>query len=161
MSKPYAERSNTDRPVGKFIYHDDLRKFHGKKHADELRKKEQETKRFKKAAMLRKYAKLCKAEGIQSDRVRIGDKSEAPAGSPPKKTKPDQHRPFKRAEVQAARMEQAEKEKQDLIQEKLKQKEDAIRKREQKHRALSQTTKKGQPRLGNHMKVLLEKLQKA
>lgn len=163
MSKPYVERSRTDRPVGKFIYHDDLRKFHGKKHAEELKKKEQETKRFKKAAMLRKYAKLCKAEGIKSDRVRMGDKdkSDEPSERPPKKSKLDQHRPFKRAEVQAARTEQAEKEKEELVQERLKQKEDAIRKREQKHRALSQTTKKGQPRLGNHMKALLEKLQKA
>lgn len=160
MSKPYVERSASNRPVGKFIYHDDLRKFQGKKHAEELRKKEQETKRFKKAAMLRKYAKLCKAEGIQSDRVRIGerDKSE-PAAVRPQKEKVE-HRPFRRAEAQAARLEQAEKDKEAEMQEKLKQKEEAIRKREQKHRALSKTTKKGQPRLGNHMKVLLEKLQK-
>jgi hypothetical protein len=160
MSRPYVERS-VERPTGKFIYHDDLRKWQGKKHADDMKKKEQETKRFKKAAMLRKYAKLCKAEGIQSDRVRL-EKRESSEDPRQKKSKPDsQYRPFKRAEAEAVRAEQAEKEKEEQIRERQKQKEEAIRKREEKHRALSKTTKKGQPKLGNHMKALLEKLQKA
>lgn len=128
-----------------------------------MKKKEQETKRFKKAAMLRKYAKLCKAEGIQSDRVRLEKRDASEEAAPrQKKGKQDsQYRPFKRAEAEAVRAEQAEKEKEEQIRERQKQKEEAIRKREEKHRALSKTTKKGQPKLGNHMKALLEKLQKA
>lgn len=160
-SRPY--KSSGVHHGGKVTYNDDMRKFQAQKWANDIKKKEQETKRFKKAATLRKYAKLCKAEGIQSDRVRMGDRkeqSEAEAAEHHKKPK-DHHRPFRRAELEAMRLEQAKEEKDMQVQQRLKDKEEAIKKREEKRRALSKTTKKGQPKLGNHIKSLLSKLQNA
>ena len=46
----------------------------------QAKKAEAEVERHKKAAALRKYAKLCKAEGIESARVNV-DKTAAPAAS--------------------------------------------------------------------------------
>jgi hypothetical protein len=140
-----------------------MRKFYGKKKAESIKKKEQETKRFKKAAALRKYAKLCKREGIQSDRVRIGkkeDKEEGESTSASANTKQQKdHKPFRRAEKEAERQEQLEHDKEQHRLATQKQKEEALRKREEKRKALSKTTRKGQPVLGNHIKSMLQKLQ--
>lgn len=162
MSHSNVYKSAGGPQVGKFTYNDDIKKFQAQKWANDIKKKEMETKRFKKAATLRKYAKLCKAEGIQSDRVRMGDRKEKSEGDAdaPSKSK-DTYRPFKRAEQEAVRLEQAKQEKDMLAQQRLKEKEEAIRRREEKRRTLSKTTKKGQPLLGNHIKSILSKLQNA
>lgn len=163
MNNSKAYKSNGVHQGGKVTYHDDLKKFQAQKWANDIKKKEQETKRFKKAATLRKYAKLCKAEGIQSDRVRIGDrkeKSDTDSAEHQKRPK-DSYRPFKKAEKEAVRLEQAKQEKDMQAQQRLKDKEDAIKKREEKRKVLSKTTKKGQPILGNHIKSILSKLQNA
>lgn len=160
MDKHTLERSRSGPPVGKFAYQNEMKKFQGKKRFDELRKKEQETKRYKKAAALRKYAKLCKAEGIQSDRVHIGKKEE---GGERETKKPEQrpaYKPFQRAEKEAARLQQIEHEKEQLRLQAQKEKEEALKRREEKRKALSKKTKRGQPVLGNHVKSILEKLQK-
>ena len=149
------------RPAGgKFSYNDDIRKFQGKKHAESIKKKELETKRFQKAAALRKYAKLCKAEGIQSDRVYMGKKEDRPTGDI-KENKKVEYKPFRRAEREAERLQALEAEKERQRQENLQLKEEAIRKRDEKRKALSKKTKKGQPVLGNQIKNILEKLQTA
>lgn len=157
-----AEKSRSGPPVGKFAYNDDMRKFYGKKRAEQIKKKELETQRFKKAAALRKYAKLCKAEGIQSDRVHIGkkeDKSDSSVDSE-KSAKRTAFKPFQRAEKEAARLQQIEHEKEEHRKQAQKEKEEALKRREEKRKALSKTTKRGQPVLGNHIKSILEKLQK-
>jgi hypothetical protein len=156
-----VEKSRSGPPVGKFAYNDDMRKYYGKKRAEEIKKKDIETKRHKKAAALRKYAKLCKAEGIQSDRVHMGkkeDKDERPETEKPAK-RPD-FKPFQRAEKEAARLKQQEHEKEEHRLQMQREKEEALKKREEKRKALSKTTKRGQPVLGNHIKSILEKLQK-
>jgi hypothetical protein len=166
MSKPNVARSVQAHSVGKFNYNNDIRKFQGQKLASEKRKKEQEVKRHKKSAMLRKYAKLCIKEGIQSDRVNTGPRKEVEdsGGKKTMKSKEKEntgnYKPFKKAEEYAAKVEQAHKEKEELRKLSMQEKENALKRREEKRKLLSKKTKKGQPLLGNHMKSILEKLQK-
>lgn len=165
----YSE-SKSDKP---FSHHNDIRKFKGQKYTNELKRKEIERKRYEKASTLRKYAKLCMKEGIQSDRVHIGkkDKSDNQVNNDndiqkndkqhEMKTKFDKVKHFQgkiEKHNELILNEQLEKER--LISESLQNKKEALQKRAIKCKLLTKKTKKGQPVLGNQMKLILEKLQK-
>jgi hypothetical protein len=146
----------------KFTYSDEIRRFQGAKFAKAKKLKDQETKNFKKAAQLRKYAKLCEKEGIQSDRVRTGKKSE---GEEPAKRRDAKEQPKKRraysAEEEAAKKQRVERDTQEELHAQWeREKEEALKRREEKRKLMTKRTKKGQPVLGNHIKNMLEKLQK-
>ncbi|KAJ1421537.1 hypothetical protein B484DRAFT_452685 [Ochromonadaceae sp. CCMP2298] len=144
----------------KFTYSDEIRRFQGAKLAREKKRKDQETKNFKKAAALRKYAKLCEKEGIQSDRVRTGKKSDSEEEPKRRETK-EKKRPYEREEESAKKL-RVERELRDAQRAQWdREKEEALNKREEKRKLMMKRTKKGQPVLGNHIKSMLEKLQKA
>lgn len=145
---------------GKFSHHSDLRKFQAEKYSSDIRKKELEKQRHQKSATLRKYAKLCKAEGINSDRVNLGNKQNDEVVKNNVKKESKTYRPFSKAEAQAMQLENSIKEKELQREANLLNKNHAIKKREEKHKSLSKTNKKGQPILGNHIKSILAKLQK-
>ena len=115
-----------------------------------------------KAKMLRKYAKLCSREEIQSDRVRIGpkpaDHSEAKSGSAVSSISPA---PFSKEMKLAKELAEQKAEK---AREKIAVQVD-IKKAEKRRKVLrkehSQRTRKGQPVMRNKINKLLGMLQKS
>jgi hypothetical protein len=144
----------------------EVKKYMNWKETQEIRKKIMTTQRFRKHAELRKYAKLCKEEGIVSDRVRMSDGQENLTDKEGNHTSSDtiskqkkKKNPFESAQKEA-KIKQAEKEKlqdekksRDLEIEKAKQ---ARNKKRQRHLERSQ---RGQPNLNNQIKDILSKLQ--
>lgn len=135
------------------------------------RKKEEDTVRaMKKAAALRKYAKLCKREGIVSDRVNLDgaraaikeDHVELQEFKQKHKTSQQQqhkHNPFAGAEreAQKARDDKEEAERaRECVQGEIKKAELS---REAKRREHMKRNKKGQPLLNSTAKSLLAKIQ--
>lgn len=138
-------------------HHVSLQKFasRGSKGTQLQRKKEEdEVKRHKKSAALRKYAKLCKRDGIESDRVNLGDAS-APAEHKPK-VKPQ---PFAKAERTAAQAKEAKAEAEAHRQQVDKEVRESQKVREAKRQQHLKRTKSGQPVLNNTVKNLLAKIQ--
>eukprot|EP00600_Ochromonadales_sp_CCMP1393_P000940 CAMPEP_0174977852 /NCGR_PEP_ID=MMETSP0004_2-20121128/13837_1 /TAXON_ID=420556 /ORGANISM="Ochromonas sp., Strain CCMP1393" /LENGTH=161 /DNA_ID=CAMNT_0016229077 /DNA_START=158 /DNA_END=643 /DNA_ORIENTATION=- len=160
MQKHSVHKSAPAAAVGKRSYLNDVRKFQVEKLIREDRQRAKEVQRFKKAAQLRKYAKLCKSEGIVSDRVRIGSKDDSGPVSKSNQVSA-RPRPFRYEEETAKRNKLAKEEKEILYQEKEQEKAEALRRREEKRKALGKKNKKGQPVLGNHIKSLLEKIHKS
>lgn len=135
----------------------------GKTEYDLKKKKEIETRRHEKSSMLRKYAKLCKKEGIQSDRVNLNSSSgqtNSEEKEPKKaKTKAKTKSPFKKE------LQQAEERKQELSTKATAQKDNETKKklslktREERRRNMTRRTSSGQPILGNQISSMLQKLQ--
>jgi hypothetical protein len=139
-----------------------------------LFKKKQQQKRdaqiHEKASMLRNYAKLCKREGIISDRVHIGPKEErddnsnkaSPARKPKKPSNDENDRKISLQQEYAMALEKKNQDSQ-VAQTEVRDNEEMKALREKKRREESkkrmQKTKKGQPILGNQVKSLLSKLQ--
>jgi predicted nucleic acid-binding Zn-ribbon protein len=144
-----------------------IHKFATGKAAFNLKRKEvEEQKRNQKSKTLREYAKLCKAEGIVSDRINLessASKISAERKKDPKMKTPSgpskQTNPFKdareeaegRANQRAEAVEQS-KEKKAEIKQKLEMRE-VVRKQRMKR------TKKGQPILSSQIASILGKLQ--
>ena len=134
------------------------------------KKKELEKKIHEKASMLRKYAKLCKSEGIISDRVRIVKSSDDKTSESTKKfhsvksnesknnyndgsnlkAKKDSKKPTTN-NLKENNIDLQKKEKERQIAE-------SLRKRKEKKIAMTKRTKKGQPVLNNRIKSILDKL---
>jgi len=122
----------------------------------------------KKAAALRKYAKLCKREGIVSDRVNINavsstksdhDQDKKQLLQQKQQQKRDGQHSFSSAqqEAQAAKDSKALKElERQQVQKEIKESEKV---RKQKRRETLVKTKKGQPVLNNLVTKLLSKIQ--
>jgi hypothetical protein len=145
-----------------------------KKKMEEL-KKEKERGMHQKAKMLRDYAKLCKREGVSSDRVNLdpnwkksADGAEdnvvaSSSSSQRSKKNKDSFNPIqakkmkqmesKRKEEEDARRDaaKAREEKDKMIQEK-------TAKREADRKARMKRTRKGQPVMAAHISGLLEKI---
>ena len=178
---------------GVLSHRGEVHKFNSIKHAKADKRHELQKKAYQKASMLRKYAKLCKAEGIKSDRVKIdmpkGLKSSdtislggAAAGdesgesnssimqevsksgddrSDSSRAQTNYHpKGFSRMQKAAMQLkdERDQRSKERAEQERMK--EEALHRRKQKKKELTQKNKKGQPVLGNHIKSILEKLKK-
>lgn len=139
-----------------------LQKFKYSKDAIQRKKRDLEVQSYKKSAMLRKYAKLCKAEGIQSDRVNLsGEKRSKEERIERKKMSEKQKpNPFAKA-LEISSQKAAEQQRIEELKEKnLADKKAAEKKRKEKSKMMMKRTKKGQPILGNHIKNVLEKLMK-
>lgn len=123
------------------------------------RQRQAEKKRVEKAATLRKYAKLCKKEGIKSDRVRI--KGEAADAAPPKKAvKKSTNVIEEAAQLAQQRAQEKEKEKERQRKEKLREVEAALHKRKEKRKLATAKNSKGQPLFKGKILNILERLQK-
>ena len=146
----------------------------------QAKKAEAEVERHKKAATLRKYAKLCKAEGIESTRVNVSTKVFAPdvSGSnavegvslqekrdaqrreKQKQGQGNSSKPFRKEIRQheesqkLKRLEQARRE----VNEKAIQ--DKKRARDEARKLHLKRTRKGQPLMGTRVKSLLSKIEK-
>ena len=125
-------------------------------------KREKEIERFKKHKALSKYARLCKSEGIVSDRVHIGPKDSNDNNDKKgnKKDKKDTSKTSYNKALQIA--ESKEKEKEQLATERMKRDEDikqAEKIRKEKSKLHMRRTKKGQPILHNQVHAILQKLQ--
>ena len=152
---------------------------HGKQYSSlQSKKEEQEVQRFKKAAALRKYAKLCKAEGIESARVNVDTKTNANPefkakseisslkGSERKAAKVHgdhkgkHYQPFEK-EIRLAgeneRVKIVSDERRIVKQAEIKAKQV---KREANRKMHMKRTKRGQPVLDNRVKDLLSKIEK-
>jgi hypothetical protein len=141
-----------------------LKKFSARGGAGVLlqKKKEAETvKRMKKASALRKYAKLCKRDGIISDRVNVDGvrKVDSVGGEDVKQPAKADMRKISAVEKEAQR---AVENKMELEQAR-KKVEDEIRLSEaarlEKRREVMKRHKNGQPLLNLTAKKLLEKIQ--
>ena len=140
----------------------------GKNFHMERKKEISERKRIEKAKMLRDYARLCKREGIESDRVHIGPKVECrePDGQEtteeviPRKGKQKQPKvnPFsqeqKKAELEKAQIDLANRASKDN--QKVMEQKRAQRNAERKKHLVR--TKRGQPIMANQIQSLLGKL---
>ena len=139
----------------------------GKAAFNQKKKDEEEQKRNQKSKMLREYAKLCKSEGIVSDRVNLelneGRKGSHANDDKPKSKGPNlankQTNPFKDASKQA----QEKANDRAKVVELSKEKEADIKKkneiREVKRKQRMKRTKKGQPILSTQIASILGKLQ--
>lgn len=139
----------------------------GKAAFNQKKKDEEEQKRNQKSKMLREYAKLCKAEGIVSNRVNL-ERHEGMKGSQNKGIKPKikgadqaskQTNPFKDASAQAQEKANERTRAVGLRQEKdadIKKKNEI---REVKRKQRMKRTKKGQPILSTQIASILGKLQ--
>lgn len=145
-------------------HHVSLQKFasRGSKGTQLQRKKEEdEVKRHKKSAALRKYAKLCKRDGIESDRVNLGS-GPAPMQQPfakaerKPKVKPQ---PFAKAERAAAEAKEAKAQAEAHREQVEKDIRESQKVREAKRQQHMKRTKSGQPVLNNTVKSLLAKIQ--
>eukprot|EP01038_Epipyxis_sp_PR26KG_P009140 gene9140-12326_t len=134
--------------------------YKNKKYYDSIKQKELQKQRNLKSSMLRKYAKLCKSEGIASDRVNLNDE----VNSTRKKDKKDNHQEKKtpRILLKAQQIANEKEEQRKVIAEQKerieKEKSDALIKRQEKRRIMMQKTTKGQPKLGNRIQMLLSKI---
>lgn len=160
-------------------HHVSLHKFasRGSKGTQLQRKKEEdEVKRHKKSAALRKYAKLCKRDGINSDRVNLdnsrgrgnaaggtataSDDDKPSLGKRPTAISPhkSQH-PFVRAERTAQEAKDAKL--QSAANREMVQKDIAASQkvRNEKRQLHLKRTRTGQPVLNNTVKSLLAKIQ--
>jgi hypothetical protein len=136
-----------------------LKKFAGGKSANNRKDKELETQRHEKAAVLRKYAKLCKAEGIQSDRVNLERKSEKPDKRVEKK-KESKPAPFNKSLMEAEQRKNEKIASKDEREQKLRKKEELEKSRNEKRKIMLKKTRKGQPIMRNQISAILEKLTK-
>jgi hypothetical protein len=134
------------------------------------RKKEDDTvKAMKKAAALRKYARLCKREGIVSDRVHVDglqSAQETGGASAAETQRPQQQRhqpkhssPFASALREASKAKEQKQEEdrnRQTVQDEIKKSE---ANRNAKRREHVKRNKKGQPLLSSTAKLLLTKIQ--
>jgi len=153
---------------------------HGRQNTSlQAKKAEAEVERHKKAAALRKYAKLCKAEGVQSARVNV--QVQPPAASDTgsaagqsrqeKRAARDEQRREKKGQSQAQAPFQKERRQHGEAQ-KVKQEEEArkaaneqavrekAKAREEKKKLHLKRTSKGQPLMNGRVKSLLAKIEK-
>jgi hypothetical protein len=129
-------------------------------------KAERELERFKKHKALRKYEKLCKAEGIVSNRIRIHGNTTADETTSDDRT--ENIPKFKKKKINL--IEEAEKvaeEKKKLKEEKEKElarieesRQQKIKERNENRKQNMKRTKKGQPILHNKINNILEKLKR-
>lgn len=125
-------------------------------------KREKEIERFKKHKALSKYARLCKSEGVVSDRVRIGPK-DSNNDHTDKDVKKDKNQ--KPMTTYDKAMKVAQQKEKDKIQIEIlkKNKEEEIKQaqkiRKEKVKLHMKRTRKGQPILHNQIHAILNKLQ--
>lgn len=113
-------------------------------------------KNAKKIVILKKYAKLCKKEGIVSDRVRIGkhepnSSSEGHERPQVSSKKPSQSKPQPPASA-VSPPEEVKVDKLELL------KEAKAKERKQQHKIMTMKTKTGQPVMAGRIKNILSKL---
>ena len=134
--------------------------FRGKEAFLLKRKKIDESKRNQKSKMLRDYAKLCKREGVASDRVNMGSSTNN-SDSAPAKTTPQHGKktnPFRDAELAAQQKveeRQREQARKDEVQREIQAKAKA---RERQRAERMKRTRKGQPIMATQIKNILGKL---
>lgn len=136
-------------------------KFASVKFLSDKRKKEIETERFQKASMLRKYAKLCKSEGIQSDRVNLGNDRTAVKLKDKTKFEREPPQPFSKAIEDAAKLRSDKSVEIKKRESEMKSQDEKQKQRRERSRLLSQKTKKGQPVMKNRITSLLDKIMKS
>ena len=126
------------------------------KNLKDWKQRENEKKRIAKSATLRKYAKLCKAEGIQSDRVNLGVRTDRDrdANAIPKSKTP------KVDKTKISQLEHIQLRREEEKQESIKAIEESLRKRKEKQKIMTKKTKKGQPVMAGRILNILEKLNK-
>jgi len=138
----------------------DYKLLRGKKIYADKKKKEIESKRVHKASALRKYAKLCKREGVQSSRVRIDGELEPLKVSKISSYKTSAEKNALASTTATLDVTKDEKtQKENDIARKQREIAQAAEKRRKRKREINSRTRKGQPILGNQMKHILEKLQ--
>lgn len=128
------------------------------------KKEEEELERFRKHKKLNNYARLCRSEGIISDRVNVSKdrvKELDSNGIPLRKILPEKkdNNPFKASQEKANKN---KLEKIESINNRNKQLQDKIskdKKREENKKLHMKRTKKGQPILHNQINSILSKLQ--
>jgi hypothetical protein len=141
----------------------------------QAKREEKEVERHKKSAALRKYAKLCKAEGIESERVNVdlgprtntsstradSDSSEIVKKRHDKDTKKNGVvSPFRKEERKALDSQRLKAEGEERRQ---KQQAEILEKQKQRAEARKlhlKRTNKGQPLMNNRVKDLLAKIEK-
>lgn len=126
----------------------------GKTHTEVLQKK-REVAVNQKSKMLREYAKLCKREGIQSDRVNLGESREphdTAKATSSRISKTKSRTPFDK--VLSSHSDTTSHAQIDTNHEQKKSENP----KSKKHSDRNYKTKKGQPILNNHIKSILSKL---
>ncbi len=134
--------------------HHSTNKFAAVQMSRDKRKQELDTVRNKKSSVLRKYAKLCKAEGVVSDRVNLGTSINCNA----KAKVNDQIKPVSRLHTKTLNS----GEKLDSIADNsADSKKKASESRSVKRQQMLQKTRKGQPVMRNQITSILNKLTKS
>ncbi len=127
-------------------------------------KKEHERKRIQKVVTLKKYAKLCKAEGIQSNRVNLGKvstetKMNNPEASNLRKLAKKENSASKTKEPSSNKQQQKQAV-HDQLTDRIKGIEEAMNKRKQLKKCMTSKTSKGQPVMKGRIQNILSKLMK-
>ena len=131
---------------------------------NQWKKKQLEKKHIQKVATLKKYAKLVKAEGIQSSRVRVQGSSDTNQ-PPPSQSRSHHNKEGKghhgKQQLPKPKVVSKEEEKTKIkeeLSEKVKKIEESVKKRKQLKRELTKKTDKGQPVMKGKIKNILSKL---
>eukprot|EP01039_Chlorochromonas_danica_P009825 gene9825-10868_t len=140
----------------------------------EWRKREANKKRIAKVATLRKYAQLCKQEGIQSNRVRVNRTTEndnndqqplqssTNSSDKPKRksNKPHQSSLSSLEQLNKVKIEEKRKEQEERNKERVRGIEEALHRRKEKRKLATAKNNRGQPLFKGKILNILEKLQK-
>ena len=137
-----------------------LPRVKGKHTGHKRLKEEMERKARMKAGTLRNYAKLVKREGVESNRVHIGDKStKAPRDNKFLKKKSHQSISLDKAVRAGEKIQASKAEKRAAIEANQKRIKEREKRRSEKRKLAMEKTKKGQPVMKNKILSLLEKVQ--
>jgi len=128
-----------------------------------------EKKRLKKIVTLRKYAQLCKHEGVDSDRINLKKKSSPNNENISTEKRREDSRPKIAPKPKVDRLQKLASDKQNAIEEQLQQKKaemgekiqkikESIKHRKDQHKLMTKKNAKGQPVLGGRIKNILDKL---
>lgn len=121
-----------------------------------------EKKRINKIATLKKYAKLCKAEGIQSDRINVHGSENDREFKAKKLVKTKLVGQLSRqhviAEAASNRKASEKAEKQREFERKQEEKKQRLQVRKEKKKIMTAKTRKGQPIFAGRIKNILDKL---
>lgn len=138
-----------------------------------MKREEGEIKARQKSSALRKYAKLCEKEGVDSQRVNLSKNpavSETTTAAQPsdaavsdekkkkKKAKSVQRPVFEKEKKKAQELQQSRDQREKEIKTRELEKRQALNKRNEKRKMHMKTTRKGQPLMNNKINSLLEKI---
>lgn len=129
--------------------------MHSKRDIEQLKRQKQ---RNEKAKMLREYAKICKRESIQSDRVNLGPKRSTGAAEKHNMIESVESPTFFVPQTKRARVEASNDDKDGKEELQPSMAANIVKRTDKRRKQMQRTNKKGQPVIKNQILQILSKL---